>query len=271
MGKRERTRARQLKKKMANGKLKRGAAQFKKLARQHKRTLKRSAPPSFARPLRYDDADGHNSQRVLVVGDGDFSFARGLVAHRSGGQGLVVTSFDSEKVVHRKYRAAAAHIAKARAAGAVVLHSVDATRLHHADVQSHLMVALSNSFAGAGGGGSDGSDSGRGRSSSSSSSSDNDDPENDAGSGGGGGGGSGRKNTKKRKVSSSSSPSASNATVPKFDRVVFNFPHTGKQRVHHNRAMVSAFLSSARQVGWWTQASLHCAVGCWEQTVSHTS
>jgi 25S rRNA (uracil2634-N3)-methyltransferase len=30
-----------------------------------------------------------------------------------------------------------------------------------------------------------------------------------------------------------------------FDRIVFNFPHAGKQRVHINRALISEFLASA--------------------------
>lgn len=31
-----------------------------------------------------------------------------------------------------------------------------------------------------------------------------------------------------------------------FQRIVFNFPHTGHQRVHINRALVSSFFASAR-------------------------
>lgn len=31
-----------------------------------------------------------------------------------------------------------------------------------------------------------------------------------------------------------------------FKRIIFNFPHTGQQRVHVNRAMVAAFFASAR-------------------------
>lgn len=33
-----------------------------------------------------------------------------------------------------------------------------------------------------------------------------------------------------------------------FDRVVFNFPHTGKQRTHLNRSLISDFFASTRYV-----------------------
>jgi len=35
---------------------------------------------------------------------------------------------------------------------------------------------------------------------------------------------------------------------PCFDCVAFNFPHTGSQRVHENRGMLTSFFASARQV-----------------------
>lgn len=40
---------------------------------------------------------------ILLVGDGDFSFARGLVRHRSTGEKLIATSFDSKATVLHKY------------------------------------------------------------------------------------------------------------------------------------------------------------------------
>ena len=33
-----------------------------------------------------------------------------------------------------------------------------------------------------------------------------------------------------------------------FDRVIFNFPHSGEQRVHSNRALLRAFFASAAGV-----------------------
>ena len=107
------------------------------------------------------------------VGEGDFSFAAGLVAHRGGsGEGLTLTSFDSLAAATAKYASARAHVARCLAAAppARVLHELDATRL---DAEPRLAGA-------------------------------------------------------------------------RFDRVVFNFPHTGQQRVHLNRALVAGFLRAAR-------------------------
>jgi len=111
-------------------------------------------------------------QKILVVGDGDFSFAHGLVRHRGGqGAGLTLTSYDSEKQVLGKYKTAKDNLAKVKAAGAAVLHGVDATN-------------LGKTFG--------------------------------AGSAG------------------------------QFDRIIFNFPHSGSQRVHINRELLHNFFLSAR-------------------------
>lgn len=102
--------------------------------------------------------------QILVVGDGDFSFAKGLVKHMGGdGDGLVLTSYDSAKAVAHKYSNANANIEACKKAGADVMHGVDATKLRV------------------------------------------------------------------------SFPSR------KFDRIIFNFPHSGEQRVHVNRALLHDF------------------------------
>ena len=112
--------------------------------------------------------------KILVVGDGDFSFSAGLVRHRKGkGAGLTLTSFDSAAEVGQKYKTAKANLAAVNAAGATVLHGVDATR-------------LDRSFPVAAGDG------------------------------------------------------------HRFDRIVFNFPHSGQQRVHVNRELLHNFFLSAQ-------------------------
>ncbi|KAG5180879.1 hypothetical protein JKP88DRAFT_323304, partial [Tribonema minus] len=104
---------------------------------------------------------------ILVCGDGDFSFTRGLLKHRRSGAGVVATSLDSHDVVLSKYPDALEWLD--RLADAKVLHGVDATRLEQAVRPQQL-----------------------------------------------------------------------------FDRVVFNFPHTGEQRVHLNRNLLRNFFRSAR-------------------------
>ncbi|CAM9538179.1 unnamed protein product [Ectocarpus fasciculatus] len=123
---------------------------------------------------------------VLIVGDGDFSFTRGVIRHRGTGAGVVATSLDSEKAVLKKYPRAETWLPKLEADGAQVAHSVDATRLEE-------------TLLGAGGGRGDAGEEVSGE--------------------------------KKRVL---------------FDRVVFNFPHTGAQRTHLNRNLIRDFFASTK-------------------------
>lgn len=103
----------------------------------------RAAPPAQHDPagmtVRHAWSDGAETetpfrrsrqQKVLVVGDGDLSFSAGLLAHVHGPQ-VVCTTLDTAAELARKYGpGAAANAALLAAAGATVLHGVDATRLH---------------------------------------------------------------------------------------------------------------------------------------------
>ncbi|OWZ19148.1 hypothetical protein PHMEG_0006643 [Phytophthora megakarya] len=116
---------------------------------------------------------------VLVLGDGDFSFSRGLVKHRGTGRGVLATSFDSESKVRSKYPNAQECIAAVRSAHGLVLHDVDATKLLELPQQVKTGAGLK--------------------------------------------------------------------PVPDFFHyIVFNFPHSGQQRVHINRALLLNFFESAR-------------------------
>jgi hypothetical protein len=114
------------------------------------------------------------SASILIVGDGDFSFSRGLIRKRGRrrGAGMVVTSYDSKSEVLAKYPQAASILAEVRKNRAKVLHSIDCRALH-----------TSKALGG-----------------------------------------------------------------KTFDRVVFNFPHSGQQRVHVNKALLRDFFASAAQV-----------------------
>lgn len=116
---------------------------------------------------------------VLVLGDGDFSFSRGLVKHRGTGRGVLATSFDSENEVRSKYSNAQECIEAVQSAHGLVLHDVDATKL--LELPRQLKT------------------------------------------------GTGMK------------------PIPDFFQyIVFNFPHSGQQRVHINRALLLDFFESAR-------------------------
>lgn len=148
------------------------------MARKDKRRLSDARGTSSAKRQRSgpETATLYAAQdEVLVLGDGDFSFSRGLVKHRGTGRGVIATSFDSESQVRSKYPNAEECINAVRSAHGLVLHDVDATKL----------LALP------------------------------------------------------RQVKTH--------TVPDFFQyIVFNFPHSGQQRVHVNRALLLEFFESAR-------------------------
>ncbi|OQR99416.1 hypothetical protein THRCLA_06527 [Thraustotheca clavata] len=109
---------------------------------------------------------------ILVLGDGDFTFSKGLVEHRGSGINLIATSFDSSTAVRDKYKNAYTCINAIRQAKAHVLHDIDATKLDQL-VHNDAVPAL-------------------------------------------------------------------------FDYIIFNFPHSGEQRVHINRVLLLDFFGSAR-------------------------
>lgn len=69
------------------------------------------------------------SDRILLVGEGDFSYARALVTQYRC-RNVTATCFDSETQLKDKYAAAAEHVGLLKGSGALVLFGVDATRLN---------------------------------------------------------------------------------------------------------------------------------------------
>jgi 25S rRNA (uracil2634-N3)-methyltransferase len=76
--------------------------------------------------------------RILLVGEGNFSFAHALVdLFQGSGGNIVATSFDDDATVAAKYDDAASLIATVQDHGATVVHGVDATKLlSHDDVNT---------------------------------------------------------------------------------------------------------------------------------------
>ena len=68
--------------------------------------------------------------RILLVGEGDFSFAAALAKLRGTGAGIVATSYDSLHDVTQKYPGAADRLATLRGCGATIVHGVDATNMY---------------------------------------------------------------------------------------------------------------------------------------------
>eukprot|EP01064_Diplonema_japonicum_P025502 TRINITY_DN36920_c0_g1_i1.p1 TRINITY_DN36920_c0_g1~~TRINITY_DN36920_c0_g1_i1.p1 ORF type:complete len:281 (+),score=92.81 TRINITY_DN36920_c0_g1_i1:42-884(+) len=69
-------------------------------------------------------------RRLLLVGEGDFSFCRSLVKMRGNGYGIVATALDTAEQLKKKYKHCAENISESEEAGAVVLTGVDGTQLH---------------------------------------------------------------------------------------------------------------------------------------------
>lgn len=87
-----------------------------------------SKAPIIAKPqaptIPFDSTD-----RILLVGEGDFSFSHSLLVHH-GCASLLATSYDSHNTMSTKYPQAASHIQVLEAEeGCKVLYDIDATKL----------------------------------------------------------------------------------------------------------------------------------------------
>ncbi|KZV67626.1 hypothetical protein PENSPDRAFT_583684 [Peniophora sp. CONT] len=75
------------------------------------------------------------TDRILLVGEGDFSFAHALVLHppealeHLPSSNVVATAYDTEAECYEKYPGASEHVAALREKGATVLFGVDAAKL----------------------------------------------------------------------------------------------------------------------------------------------
>lgn len=70
------------------------------------------------------------AHRVLLVGEGNFSFACALCEVRGSGEGIYATGFDGEATLKRKYPDALEMRGKVEEMGGTTLLTVDATKLH---------------------------------------------------------------------------------------------------------------------------------------------
>ena len=127
MGKRERARARQLKR----ARKKSSSSSSSSSSLKHKKAPAAEAAAAAFRRFHFGNAVQYPSPlSLLIVGDGDFSFARGVVVSRGGRGGEVVaTSLDSRSVVLDKYRRAGENLEVLARAGAGIYHGVDCTKL----------------------------------------------------------------------------------------------------------------------------------------------
>ena len=174
-------------------------------------------------------------ESILLVGEGDFSFALALARLRGESLELTATSLDSEEEVLRRYGGVgvARTLDELARAGVRVLHGVDATRLHEYLAASATAAAAAAAAAPAGGGeggcrrGHD--DDGASR------------PAVAA--------------PPPPPPAAGSAPLAGGAPPPpppvlphRFDCVQFQFPHPGGTKIHLCRELLRGFCASASQV-----------------------
>ncbi|KAJ2324799.1 hypothetical protein GGH92_010597, partial [Coemansia sp. RSA 2673] len=70
----------------------------------------------------------HNT--ILLIGEGNFSFASSIAKRLGSGVNVVATAYDSEQIVAQKYSGdAAKHIAEFESFGGTVLYDIDGTAL----------------------------------------------------------------------------------------------------------------------------------------------
>ncbi|KAK5110715.1 hypothetical protein LTR62_005592 [Meristemomyces frigidus] len=87
------------------------------------------AAASPATKVREPTIPFHAEDRILLVGEGDFSYAKAIVEHH-GCYEIVATCFDSQDVLYTKYDPQAKeHISYLEEEGQTVLYNVDATKL----------------------------------------------------------------------------------------------------------------------------------------------
>lgn len=70
------------------------------------------------------------NDKILLVGEGNFSFSLALSEHIHGGFNMTCTTFDSENVMNGKYPDAAQITSSLKEMGADLLYDIDATLLN---------------------------------------------------------------------------------------------------------------------------------------------
>ncbi|KAJ2008749.1 hypothetical protein GGI04_001023 [Coemansia thaxteri] len=94
----------------------------------------------------------HNT--ILLIGEGNFSFASSIAKRLGSGVNVVATAYDSEQIVAQKYSGdAAKHIAEFESFGGTVLYDIDGTALEgHSELRGKRFTHIVFNFPHAGAG-----------------------------------------------------------------------------------------------------------------------
>ncbi|KAL8135524.1 hypothetical protein AgCh_010244 [Apium graveolens] len=72
-----------------------------------------------------------SNQKILLVGEGDFSFSKCLANAFGSASNITATSLDSQESLMSKYTAASANIQELKVLGCTILHGVDASVMRY--------------------------------------------------------------------------------------------------------------------------------------------
>ena len=112
---------------------------LQKAVPKHQSKVKKAAPPKRSAKAKSGNPTSQQqpayvpfepNHRILLIGEGDFSFSRALLeSHKCSS--LLATSYDSQSAVLSKYPQAATATKALEEAGCKVEYKIDATKLGH--------------------------------------------------------------------------------------------------------------------------------------------
>ncbi|KAJ6800486.1 uncharacterized protein M6B38_407505 [Iris pallida] len=79
-----------------------------------------------------------SSHKILLVGEGDFSFSSCLARSFGSAQNMVATSFDSKDELREKHWSSVEHLQELKRLGCTVLHDVDVHDMHEHAILSEM-------------------------------------------------------------------------------------------------------------------------------------
>ncbi|XP_048324134.2 uncharacterized protein At4g26485 isoform X1 [Ziziphus jujuba] len=88
----------------------------------------------------FNEGDGRQQQhKILLVGEGDFSFSASLASSSPSASNMVATSLNSRDFLYRNYRNAMENINELRRKGCTIMHGIDATKMAKHDALSGML------------------------------------------------------------------------------------------------------------------------------------
>ncbi|KAJ8755011.1 hypothetical protein K2173_015523 [Erythroxylum novogranatense] len=92
-----------------------------------------------------------SDHRILLVGEGDFSFSLSLAVSFGSGSNIVATSVDTLGALIKKYKKVESNLETLKNLGATILHGVDATQMQrHESLRMHKFDRIVFNFPHAG-------------------------------------------------------------------------------------------------------------------------